>query len=356
MNKTEFEFRKDIDSIINNEESKLNDVQQEWNTMPADGHLRKYAEYDAEQAFKAFSEKVYPKTVKTRSLWMRYAGMAASVVFVCALGMATYLYNSNQAVDETFIANITPGYAHAYLTTSDGNRIELVGDGTMVDTIGIKENLIAEDDCQPVIIEVPRGGEYKVTLSDGTKVHLNSESSIEFTRHFSGDTRYVKLTGEAYFDVVQMKDCPFVVDAHGVKVKEYGTSFNVQAYDHNRVEITLERGSIGVIVPYRGESQLTPGRQAVVCGSDISICDVDVYNVLGWTEGVFRFEDKDLIEIAKILSRWYDVKIVVDDSIKDIHFTGNIERDGNMADILDAISEIAGFKYSNDNQIIRLHK
>lgn len=316
-----------------------------------------YKHIDAEAAFARFKKRVGAKEKHdSGSIWKWALSAAAAVAAVAIIGYAALSIDRNSIAEDQFIASITPGYGHAVLTTANGNRVELTGDGAAMDTISIVNGILAEAKETPIIVEVPRGGEYRITLSDGTKVHLNSESSIEFPSAFGSESRNVTLKGEAYFEVAHMEECPFVVDAHGVKVKQYGTSFNVQAYAHNRIEVTLLKGSIGVVVPFRGESQLTPGRQAVVCGSDISIHDVDVETVMGWTEGVFRFDNKELSEIADILSRWYNVNIVVEDSIKNAHFTGSIERNGKICDILDAIAEITGMKYSNDNSTIRLHK
>ena len=317
-----------------------------------------YKEIDADAAFSRFEKRVGLKynTWHNKSIVRWTLGVAASVAACVMIGFAVYNLRTDETVTDDFIVGITPGYGHAILTTADGSRVTLTGEGALLDTISAVQANGQSADNLPMIVEVPRGGEFRITLSDGTRVHLNSESSIEFPRVFSGNMRSVKLRGEACFDVAHMDNCPFVVDAHDVKVKEYGTQFNVQAYSHDRVEVTLVEGSIGVVVPFRGESRLTPGRQAVVCGSDISISDVDVDNVIGWTEGVFRFDNKELAEIADILSRWYDVRIIVDDSVSHAHFTGSLERGGNIVDILDAISEITGMKYSNDKSTIILHK
>lgn len=316
-----------------------------------------YKELDADAAFSRFEKRVGVKTNAGHRTLVRWSlGVAASVAAAVLIGFAVYGLQTDETVTDDFMVSITPGYGHAILTTSDGSRVALTGDGALLDTMKVASADELSADNSQMIIEVPRGGEYCITLSDGTKVHLNSESSIEFPRVFGGNTRSVKLRGEACFEVAHMDNCPFVVDAHGVKVKEYGTQFNVQAYSHERVEVTLVEGSIGVVVPFRGESRLTPGRQAVVCGSDIKISDVDVDNVTGWTEGVFRFDNKELGEIAEILSRWYDVSIVVDDKISHAHFSGSLERDGKIGDILDAIAEITGMKYTNDNSTIILHK
>lgn len=314
-----------------------------------------YKNIDVDAAFSRFSKKVgIEERSRHKSIIGWTIGIAASIAIIISIGIAVLTADGNN--DKQYLANISPGYAHAFITTADGSRMELTGESALVDTVSMMQNDDDVADNSLVIVEVPRGGEYRITLSDGTQVHLNSESSIEFPRKFSGNARNVKLKGEACFEVAHIDNQPFVVDAYGVKVKEYGTSFNVQAYSNNRVEVTLAKGSIGVIVPFRGESQLTPGRQAVVCGNNINIHDVDIDNVYGWSEGLFRFDDDELADIAEILSRWYDVNIVVDNSISHSRFTGTIERDGKISDILDAIAEITGMKYSNDNSNIRIHR
>lgn len=177
-------------------------------------------------------------------------------------------------------------------------------------------------------LRVPRGGEYSVTLSDGSVVFLNSESELRFPVNFAGGERRVYLAGEAYFDVVKDSANPFVVDLSSSAIKVLGTSFNISAYaDEDEVLTTLVQGSVAFMT--RGkEMVLIPGEQAVMNRAGTVVKrEVDMHLYTAWKDGVFAFRHQRLEEIMKIVSRWYDVEVFWENaSQKQVTFTGKMRR------------------------------
>ena len=186
-------------------------------------------------------------------------------------------------------------------------------------------------------IVVPRGGEYRITLSDGTRVHINADSKLRFPVAFTGHERVVQLSGEAFFEVAPSSECPFIVEVGTTRVRQYGTTFNINAYGANP-EVVLVAGSIGVTPEGGEEVALVPG-QLAVCGEQIAVSDVDVRPYIEWTQGRFTFDNERLADLVPDLVRWYDVEIaILDETVADMRFTGSVGRDETIEHIMNAIS------------------
>ena len=206
-------------------------------------------------------------------------------------------------------------------------------------------------------LRVPRGGEYSITLSDGTIVYLNSESELRYPVNFVGRDRRVYLSGEAYFDVVQDEAHPFIVDMGNSSVRVLGTSFDVRAYaDEDEVLTTLVQGSVKFSA---GKEFVTlePGKQAVVGKSgSIETREVDTYLYTAWKEGVFAFKRQRLEEIMKVVARWYDVNIFWENvSQKEVTFTGKMKRYDDFSKVVEVL-EMTGnteFVIKENNIFIR---
>ena len=206
-------------------------------------------------------------------------------------------------------------------------------------------------------LRVPRGGEYSITLSDGTIVYLNSESELRYPVNFVGRDRRVYLSGEAYFDVVQDEAHPFIVDMGNSSVRVVGTSFDVRAYaDEDEVLTTLVQGSVKFSA---GKEFVTlePGKQAVLGKSgSIETREVDTYLYTAWKEGVFAFKRQRLEEIMKVVARWYDVNIFWENvSQKEVTFTGKMKRYDDFSKVVEVL-EMTGnteFVIKENNIFIR---
>ena len=206
-------------------------------------------------------------------------------------------------------------------------------------------------------LRVPRGGEYSITLSDGTIVYLNSESELRYPVNFVGRDRRVYLSGEAYFDVVQDEAHPFIVDMGNSSVRVLGTSFDVRAYaDEDEVLTTLVQGSVKFSA---GKEFVTlePGKQTVLGKSgSIETREVDTYLYTAWKEGVFAFKRQRLEEIMKVVARWYDVNIFWENvSQKEVTFTGKMKRYDDFSKVVEVL-EMTGnteFVIKENNIFIR---
>ena len=305
-------------------------------------------------------EKAKPK-IRTVTFY-KYA-VAASILLVASLTIYLTTRNEgNQIVkpNEQIIVNteIKPGTDKATLTLEDGTQIALEK-GKSFKTAAAnsdgKEITYKTGKGTKVVfnyLTIPRGGEYQITLSDGTRVWLNSESQLKYPVNFiEGEPREVELVyGEAYFDVspsIEHKGSKFKVINSFQEVEVFGTEFNIKAYkDENNIYTTLVEG--GIAVSFGAEKQdLSPGEQSN-WNSDtnsLQVNKVNVYNEISWKDGIFSFRKKSLAEIMKVLSRWYDMDVeFADASLEQIGFNGVLGKDQKIEDILTIIKNFGVIK------------
>ena len=189
------------------------------------------------------------------------------------------------------------------------------------------------------VLEVPRGGEYTVTLSDGTVVYLNSGSELRYPVAFGSERRDVFLSGEGFF-----------VNVDKLKIRVYGTSFNVNTYNLTNVETVLVEGKIDIRETNSDvEYSVIPGQLALYNREKgtMEIRDVDVRPYVAWKEHEFMFDNESLEGIMNTLSLWYDVDVFFQTaSLKQLHFTGHLGRYEEVSHILDAISGVTQVKFS----------
>lgn len=300
------------------------------------------------------------KVVKRSWLW------AAAAMFIFSLGLSSLLLKDRTPIltagnqsKKNVSKPIRPGSNNAILTLANGSTIVLddAKNGVMA-TSGntsikkLSDGLIAYtgDDMQGKInasalnmITIPRGGQYTVILPDGTKVWLNSASSLSYPVAFKGTERSVDLKGEAYFEVAKNKHLPFVVHANGVDVKVLGTHFNVTAYaDEREIKTTLLEGSVKLI--HEGTSALlVPGQQGIAGTAENQIItkEVNVNQVVAWKAGYFIFRDSDIREIMKQIGRWYDVEIEYQGNISRKTFGGTYAKNKEITELLKGL-ELTG--------------
>lgn len=205
-------------------------------------------------------------------------------------------------------------------------------------------------------IRVPRGGEYVLTLSDGTKVWLNSATDLRFPVRFSGETREVEIVGEGYFEVAKDTACPFIVRSGGMESRVLGTSFNVRAYaDEILKTVTLVSGKVQVKVG-QGEELLLPGWQSIWNEWELRKQQVNVDPIISWRMGMFDFVEMPLEELIVQLSRWYDVDFFFESQdIKKIRFTGAVKRSNSLKFMLDFLEFASGVRYEIRNKTVCLY-
>lgn len=282
--------------------------------------------------------------------YVMYAAAATVVLFLAV----TVFFTKKNSTPAIVSQPIEIGTDKAILTLEDGSAVALEK-GKTYNNEHVKSTgdaLVYQSDTKSKIEEIaynhltiPRGGQFFVELSDGTKVWLNSESKLKYPVRFKkGASRNVELVyGEAYFDVSPSTDhsgATFNVNFRGQHIEVLGTEFNVKAYqDETTSFTTLVEGEIALSVNNQKEI-LQPNQQVTVNqGNEITaIKTVDVYNEISWKEGVFSFKGKTLKEIMKVISRWYDVDVVFENkALEATTFRGALGKDQSIQDIMDAI-------------------
>lgn len=289
---------------------------------------------------------------------------AVLLVMISAAIYIIFLQKSSTAtpieVAKTKTSKIIPGGNKAYLTTANGNIIILDGlkngllsaqNGLAIDKV--KDGLLryspgtdggaSSEMAGYNTIAIPRGGQYQLILSDGTRVWLNSASTLRYPVNFSEKERVVQLTGEAYFEVAKDKTKPFRVNANDLDVKVLGTHFNIMAYkDENAIKTTLLEGSVQ-LTAHNKKVMLKPGEQGRLnYGSrSIDIHQVDAGEAVAWKEGYFVFDNEDIHTIMKRIARWYDVEVVFPSNFKRANFGGTVSRFKDVTQVLKSL-ELTG--------------
>lgn len=312
---------------------------------------------------------VVPITAKRSRKWM-YA--AAAVVLIIGSTSALLLWNrwppAGQRVSQVASSDVAPGTNTAMLTLADGSTILLdsVAEGQLArqgDAMVIKaaggqlryEGATSPDRAAETTLNTlstPKGGQYQLSLPDGTKVRLNAASSITYPTSFSKTARQVKVTGEAYFQVAKDASRPFRVSAAATEVEVLGTHFNISAYENEpAVATTLEEGSVNVRVTATGQSQrLSPGQQALVPRGQKKISLVeqaDMEETFAWIHGTIAFHDADVATIMRALERWYNITVDIKGSLQDRSFYFSVNRNAPLSEVLHFL-EVYKIRYSLD--------
>lgn len=294
---------------------------------------------------------------------LRLLVAAASVALILTAGYFFFLNKSGKQVltDATIENDIGPGGNKAVLTLSDGSQIVLdsVHKGAISKQgavtifkltegeLSYQGEALKERKATYNTVSTPAGGQYQLILADGTKVWLNAKSSLRFPTAFQGKERKVELTGEGYFEVTRNEKMPFYVSVGLMKVKVLGTRFNVNAYeDDNSIKTTLVEGSVMVNSGAAGVV-LKPGQQAKLSKDEkdlVKTDDVDVSSIIAWKNNEFLFNETELKEAMKQLSRWYDFEVVYESRFSPTYLYGSISRDKNLTEVL-KIMEASGLKF-----------
>ncbi len=295
-------------------------------------------------------------------IWLR---VAASVAILISIGVGYYFNSISTSSVETspIIVNnntIVPGKDKATLTLENGFQIVLEKGNTFKtqNANSDGEQIVYEakeknnDEIAYNYLTIPRGGQFFIKLSDGTQVWLNSESQLKYPVSFiERETRLVELVyGEAYFDVspsTEHKGAKFKVMNDSQEVEVIGTEFNIKAYkDETNIYTTLVEGKVDVNTEKVKQSLIPRQQLNLDLNTNTSVVNtVDVYNEISWKEGVFSFEAKTLKEMMKVLSRWYDVEIIINNKkIENEEFVGILRRNKNLEEILTSIKNFGIIK------------
>lgn len=183
----------------------------------------------------------------------------------------------------------------------------------------------------------PKGGEYQITLSDGTRITLNAASRLTYPRTFGSDQRIVELVGEAYFEVAKDENKPFIVKTATEDIMVLGTHFNVNAYqDETRSFVSLIEGRVQVSSPETSKI-LVPGQQSVTSEGTMIVQKINVEEVLAWKNGEFMFNNESLEDVMHKLSRWYNIEVIVSPELKHLAIWGSVSRYDSFDKVLEII-------------------
>ncbi|MBQ7570749.1 MAG: FecR domain-containing protein [Bacteroidaceae bacterium] len=343
-------------------------------TTDEDFLQREYARRQAVNVARPLAE-MQARIGRVRPFYRRpaFLRVAAVVAFVLLTGVfaSLYLYNNMREANVAEAFDIRAGEMRATLTYPDGRIVELDGslpapapslttNGTS-DASGRPRTEESEDGAASTLALVtPRGGEFRITLEDGTEVWLNAQSRLVYPETFSGPVRRVRVEGEAYFKVARDEQHPFQVEADGLLVSVLGTEFNLRNYaEDTTVQTTLVSGSIAMQPVGAGNAQLqlTPGHQAIFDKAEhnINVQNIDTEVVTGWKDGKFVFENQTLRQIMLTLSRWYDFDYeFLDEAAADTEFMGRIPRYGDFADVIAILKGSGGLKVSVKGKLVRI--
>lgn len=215
------------------------------------------------------------------------------------------------------------------------------------DSVSIDEGILQNQ------VKVPRGSDYSVVLSDGTKVKLNADSHLDFPVQFAG-RREVSLQGEALFEVVSDENRPFIIRANNHTISVLGTTFNVTAYPDEDVFITLVTGKVKITAP-DGEYMLVPGEQ--YSSRTASISQVDTHLSTSWTTGIMEFDAMPLPDLLAKLSRYHDVDLkLASEELENLKFTGTLFRNKPLSFALDILHRVSDVKFEKDGETILVKK
>lgn len=332
--------------------------------------------------------------IPVRSITFQKSGIAAAVVLLI---MSTALFFMMKQENKTSVTakktdvryknDVAPGKNKAVLTLADGSSLVLddsekgtlaeqgtskiykTADGSLMYSSDGQTSHVSKSEVFN-LISIPKGGQYNLTLSDGTRVWLNASSSLKFPACFNGRERVVELEGEAYFEVAKKlakgssKRVPFLVRTSGQTVEVLGTHFNIKAYrDDIETKTTLLEGSVRVnpVLNTSKDQQkvksqlLVPGQQSVLLASShsVSVNEVDTEEAIAWKNGMFYFNNTELKAIMTQLSRWYDINVDIKE-MPSKQFNGILSRNVKLSKVLDMMEKTSGLKFKIEGRRVSM--
>lgn len=347
--------------------------------LPVEQHLTEslekiaaYAQVDLLELNHIVRDVVFPTAgaeAITFQLRRRNWAWAAAIAFLIVSSLSVLLLSDKFNGSSEMLGQ--PGFAQAFLDLGDDQEVYLgkdeqaaSQDGEKIivpsDTIGsLRYDLIKPDQATLASnarhkLRVPDGGEFKITLSDGTKVWLNAGSTLEYPAKFDGEQRLVSLKGEAFFDVATDSLRPFTVHTQRMDVEVLGTSFNIRAYEEEgEFTTTLVEGKININTKEGDITPLTPGSQyvALLESKDFVVSEVEASDVAAWKNGIFKFEGMELEKILEMVCKWYQIEFrFADPQLKGLKLTGSIDRNEPLEQGLYLIAKTQSVELEFDYQ------
>jgi len=296
-----------------------------------------------------------------RRYW--WAAAAILLIVVGAYIATKFTTTHTEPLANVNAISVQPGTNKAVLQLDNGQQVvlDVAKDSTVKNSNGValqihNAALVYAQEPKAVVVSyntlsTPKGSQYQLVLPDGSKVWLNAASSIRFPTAFTGSTRQVTLTGEAYFEVAKNAKQPFIVQANDMTVQVLGTHFNVMAYnDEAAMATTLLEGSVKV--QQQGQAaMLVPGKQALVTSSTLKVQDADIEQAIAWKDGYFSFDKVTISTIMRDIARWYDVEVGFEGKLSNSRFKGGIRRSAQLSQVLKVL-ELSGVRFKVDGKKI----
>ncbi|MBL1409427.1 FecR family protein [Sphingobacterium faecale] len=319
---------------------------------------------DAKRAFELqFKQKNNP--IRRVAYWRVAA--AASVILFVSIGLYFVKKSPTATIESSItgqIDDILPGKDAAILTVGTGQKINL--DELFRDTIMYQNGTTISKNEEgalvyfsPVsavehpnefhVLSTPSKGQHRVILPDGSKIWVNSLSSLKFPTTFSSSSRDVELSGEAYFEIAKDSERPFYVHSKGQKVKVLGTHFNIKSYDDEpTIKTTLLEGSIQLYYANLSNSRLLKaGEQAVIANGRCAVNKADIEQVMDWKNGDFIFRQESIAHIMKRVSRWYGIDVAYEIGIdKSQTISGQVSRSKNLSEVIHCLESASDLQFT----------
>lgn len=308
----------------------------------------------------------FNKRIRKHKRDLRFLPYTAAAVVVLSLGLLFWLSTNQHKVQPNFIPvsqQIVPGQGQTILTLSTGRQIILSNslvpmtekNGTIIHNTGSELTYTTTDTATTPVyntITVPRGGEYKLSLSDGSTVWVNSESEITYPVSFGRDKRRITLKGEAFFEIRTDSCRPFIVQTEQFAVRVTGTQFNVRTYPQEVASATLTQGNIQLEETNR-ITRLLPGQQASLIEGQVQVKEVDVEEAIAWRYEAFCFKQRRLESLLNEIARWYDLEILYHDPIvRDYHFTAWFRRSTPINELIEILEKTQQIKLELKGKIL----
>ena len=326
-----------------------------------------FREVDTTRAWETFRVKNGLRRQRRMTTWIKYVAVIALPLLVAGVWLL-YPRGGEQSIPVAQNTKIVKREVSPVLEVVGGGKVilekekdKMIEAGRGVDVQQSSGMLVYSDSVvseyvDTNVLRIPKGGEFKLQLADGTRVYLNSATDLRYPVAFTGPERRVYLKGEAYFEVAKDVEHPFIVVTDDVQVRVYGTSFNVNTLGADGVRTVLVEGKVGI----RGqdldrEYVLKPNELAFYDRNSrdmkIETVDPDLYTL--WRKGIFVFERETLENIMNTLSLWYDMEVFFQsESAKQLHFSGHMKRYEQIEDILHAITDATGVVFTINDRTV----
>ena len=332
-------------------------------------NMQKRQTFHAEDGWEGVQRKIQRHRFRHRIL--NICKDAAIFIFPVAIATVAIYKSGNEPQPLSQVEEqIVPGGKKAVLILDNGEAIDLKStsgvelkekDGTViqVDSTVLNYQQAPARTSEKLAynkVNVPRGGEYQLMLSDGSKVQLNSMSSIRFPVQFAQDCRLVELEGEAYFEVSKTGQ-PFIVQTKGMKIEVLGTTFNISAYANEEYQTTLVSGSVKVQTENGSNRILKPSEQACITpgSNQINVRNVDTAFYTSWIHGKINFKDQRLDDIMKTLARWYDMDVVYEnEATKELRFGCYVNRYNEITPLVKLLEQTGRVTVTVEGKTIKI--